>query len=415
MVCGCLCKTSRSRARRRSRGRRSKPNATNRELCEPLLSLGDDQDLDVQVRTSTGPAQAFRQKASMGSATTTTTTTTMSSDLSSPDAAIDLGRGIDFGSFSLHDHDHNDSPNSPLQLHYHHNPNHNQNKYQDVPDDELEDLQKLEKHFPLATHAERMRFLNAKGGNYNLAHEQLKNYLEWRETYDLDQLASIPNGLSSPTLSSDDSFHSCASSDGTLDQIDWKFASDKALTCNDNSCFESTPAMLPQLVRILTVPGSDEHLCDREGNRILHLLPAQMDPRVASAETFQLCVAFYLERKLSRESMEKLTVVVDVRGGYGWANPKPNKLVPFIKMVTGCMEKNFPERLSKLVLFPMPRAAAVLWGVIKRFLDPNTASKIAVIPGNAGNDAPPPYKKMEVHMERDIIELMEAIRVDTFT
>ena len=221
----------------------------------------------------------------------------------------------------------------------------------------------------------------------------------------------------SPALSCDDSFHSCASSDASIDQIDWKYASDKALThCADenNNKNTRTPAMLPQLVRMLTLPGSDEHLCDREGNRILHLMPAQMNPAVASAETFTLCIAFYLERKLSRDSMEKLAIAIDVRGGRGWANPTPNKLVPFIKKVTACIDKNFPERLSKAVLFPMPRTAAMIWGVIKRFLDPNTASKFAVIPGAAANESPPPYKKMEIHVERDVIELMEEIRVATF-
>jgi hypothetical protein len=421
MVCGC-CPPFRSR-RRRNRGRTGR-SKTNRGIEEPLLSRLDHVD-DTDCITGQASDSELGHKHSSRS-----TNTTMSSDLSSK--SRDLGGsskaalsslshsrgGIQIDSDSLFV----DSPSSsPLQLHHEHERTNTNpyEKYQDVHDDQLDDVQKLEKHCPLATHAERVRFLNAKGGKYKLALEQLTNYLEWRETHDLDRIGRVPNGLSSPTLSSDDSFHSCASSDGTLDQIDWKFASDKALTYemegNGNDNFHSTPIVLPQLARIVTVPGSDEHLCDLEGNRILHLLPAQMDPNVASAETFQLCIAYYLERKLGRDSMEKVSVVIDVRGGHGWANPKPKQLVPFIKSVSSCMEKNFPERLSKSVLFPMPRAAAVLWAMIKRFLDPNTAAKIAVIAGNAGTDAPPPYKKMEVHIERDTIELMEATRVETFS
>ena len=79
------------------------------------------------------------------------------------------------------------------------------------------------------------------------------------------------------------------------------------------------------------------------------------------------------------------------------------------------MEQNFPERLERSVLFPMPRAAAVLWGMIRRFLDPNTANKIKVISGNAGTDAEPPYERMEKFIGRDVLELMEANRVDTFS
>jgi hypothetical protein len=280
-----------------------------------------------------------------------------------------------------------------------------------IPDEQLSDLHKLEKHCPMTTEAERQRFLNAKGGKYEQAHAQLMNYLEWREEYDLDHM----NMLISPSIpSADEDWQSCASSDGTLDEIDWLFASDKALSY-DSGHVDSLPATLPQLARILTIPGSDEHLRDRCGNRIILLLPAQMDPSIASDTTFALCVAFYLERKLGRNSMEKLCIAIDVRGGHGWANPKPSKLIPFIKKVTSITERNFPERLSNCVLFPMPRAAAVIWNMVRMFLDPNTAEKMVVVPGNAGTDAAPPFKRMEAHMAREIIDRMETIRLATFT
>lgn len=279
----------------------------------------------------------------------------------------------------------------------------------EVPDEQLSDLQKLEKHCPAATKAERQRFLNAKGGKYELAYEQLKHYLEWREEYDLDHIIG-----SLPIPSVDEDFQSCASSDLSLDEMDWRFASDKALSY-DSGHADSLPSMLPQLARILTIPGSDEHLRDHSGNRILHLLPAQMDPHIAADSTFSLCIAFYLERKLGRNSAEKMAVVIDVRGGHGWANPKPGKLIPFIKKVSSIMERNFPERLSKSILFPMPRAAAMLWKMIKLFLDPNTAEKIVVVSGYAHNDSPPPYKRMEAYMGREVIDRMETIRFATFT
>lgn len=79
------------------------------------------------------------------------------------------------------------------------------------------------------------------------------------------------------------------------------------------------------------------------------------------------------------------------------------------------MERNFPERLSKCVLFPMPRVAAVVWKMVRAFLDPNTAAKIAVLAGAALTHSPPPYKKMEEHMDLEVIERMEAIRLATFT
>lgn len=276
------------------------------------------------------------------------------------------------------------------------------------PDDDLDDLQKLEKYFPFSTLAERRRFLNAKAGKYDRAYEQMKQYLEWREQFDLDHI-----GLQVAVSQDDEDWQSCASSDGTLDEMDWRCASEKALSYDEGHP-DFLPSVLPQLVRILTVPGSNEHMRDHDGHRILHLLPAQMDPHIASHETFALCIAFYLERKLGRDTMEKMTVVIDVRAGKGWANPRPNKLIPFIKRISSLMERNFPERLAKSILFPLPRAATVIWGVIKNFLDPNTAEKIAVIAGNAATESPPPYKKMEEYMERKVIDRMEKIRIDSF-
>jgi hypothetical protein len=300
----------------------------------------------------------------------------------------------------------------------------NASKYANVPDEDLDDIQKLEKHCPSGTDAERHRFLKAKGGNYDLALEQLKAYLEWREDYDLDHshITISPSLELMATKSSDEDWYSCASSDGTLDEIDWTYASDKALTYDDmdvdghnDNVSDSLPNMLPQLARILTIPGSDDYLRDHDGNRILHLMPAQIDPSLASDDTFALSIAFYLESKLGRNSMEKLSVVLDVRAGRGWANPKAVKLVPFIRKITSILDRNFPERLTMLVLFPLPRAAAVLWKMIKLFLDPNTASKVAVVAGPAATDSPAPYKQMEKLMEREIIDRMEAIRFAAFT
>eukprot|EP01083_Nonionella_stella_P255673 877225_1 len=57
-----------------------------------------------------------------------------------------------------------------------------------VPDESLTDIEKLEKYCPLSTKEERQRFLNAKGGDYVLAYEQLTAYLEWRESHKLDAL-----------------------------------------------------------------------------------------------------------------------------------------------------------------------------------------------------------------------------------
>ena len=162
------------------------------------------------------------------------------------------------------------------------------------------------------------------------------------------------------------------------------------------------------------------HVKCKSGNRLLQLLPAQMNPHLASDETYTLCIAFYLEQKLSRHSMEKITISIDVRSGKGWHNPKFSTMLPFIRKITTCLERNFPERMGKCIVFPMPRVAVMLWrGVVVKFLDANTANKISIISsgGSSGilSDAKSPMHKLKEHVGLDVQERMEVVRSGTFT
>lgn len=356
MTCGCLSRCFGLRCSKR----RNAANNHNDPLLEPLNAaipdrydddgVGQEDDCDYSNRTKQH-ARARTQYCSP-----TNSTSSFPAEESSASASESL-------STSLNEH------LSLEQTHTHAHTRHD--NYEHTPDEQLTDLQKLQKYCPLTTEAERKRFLNAKGGDYDLALDQLTQYLAWRERYDLDlDCLSLGLGINASAatatatnenlnsggildsnlddgsnavdcLSLDDDWHSCASNDGTLDEIDWAYASNKALAYeqeekgddgrvdmvrhNADTAATNTTTILPQLARILNIPGSDEHLCDHDGNRILHLLPAQMDPSIASDGTFALCIAFYLERKLGRNSMEKMTVVIDVRGGHGWANPTPKK------------------------------------------------------------------------------------------
>lgn len=286
-------------------------------------------------------------------------------------------------------------------------------RFRDVPDDQLSSIEKLEKYCPGSTEEERIRFLSAKKNNYELAREQLSSYIEWRREHFLDE------DLHPPLNSSDklDEFESCATSEQTVDELDWHHATDRAihyLQSVGKDSINSGCVEIPQLARIVTLPGSDDHLRCSNGDRILHLLMAKMDPNIASDMAFALTVAFYLDRKLFRDSMEKLTIVIDVRGGNGWANPKPMKLISFILKINHIMERNFPERLSKLVLFPMPSIATATWKIIRAFLDPTTAAKITVISGSSAANALPPYKYLNKHLDRTVIDRMEEIRLVDF-
>ena len=271
---------------------------------------------------------------------------------------------------------------------------------------------------PAATSSERQRFLNAKGGDLAKAKEQLAAYLDWRREHCLDDPFQDFMPLKT-SLKDEDSWHSCVSDEETLDQVDWRYASQAALLyeqrkSNHGSIKNSNHStiLLPQLTRLL--PKSFQTPRDQNNHRILHFLPAMMDLSKASEGVFALSIALYLERKLDRNSFEKITVAIDCRGGTGWANPKPQALIPFLQQVASVLEQNFPERLAKALLFPVPMAAFVLYKVVKRFLDPKTVEKVALIQGDSRNCGPIPYEAMQEYIDTTSLQQMEDFRVSKF-
>ncbi len=273
---------------------------------------------------------------------------------------------------------------------------------------------------PLATTVERERFLIAKDGNYDLAFKQLSSYLEWREKYDICSMTALTR--KDVDYIPIDYSGTASENELSTDEIDWLIASCVALSYYkpqgtskkpevDIEVMEK-PTVLPRLAQIVHEPKKiDKPLRTVDGEKIIEILPAQIDPDIADGETYSLAIAFYLERKLSRESMEMVMICIDMRSGDNWYNPKAKTLIPFIKHISSCLGTNFPERLSKLILFPMPTMAMALWKVVKKFLDPNTAKKIVVIGGTATRDSSPPAK-LQKHLPKNIIDQMEKARKD---
>jgi hypothetical protein len=279
----------------------------------------------------------------------------------------------------------------------------------------------LEQSCPEATPAEIKRFLNARKGSHKAALKQLQSYIEWRREHGLE-VSNIPMGISvsASTVSSsrslsyseydDEDFYTAASYFED-DQDQWDDAAFAALSiCSKGE--KPDIRTLPRLARFDANDGSEE-MHDKEGNRILQLLPAQMDVSIASEKAYALALAFYLDKKLSRDSMEKINVLIDVRAGEGWANPPASKMVPFIKLMNNLLERNFPERLAKCMVLPMPTYATSLWKIIKMFLDSNTAKKFTVLGGDADTHSSLPPKAQK-YISSHVVNQIETNRRDSF-
>lgn len=193
------------------------------------------------------------------------------------------------------------------------------------------------------------------------------------------------------------------------DVDDWNKAAEAAIKYCKEDPTKNPSNILPRLARFDCVDGTKEMYAN-DGKKILQFIPAQMDLELASEVCYATALAFYLDRKLKRNSVDKVIVSVDVRAGKGWKNPPAGSIVPFIKKTISILEQNFPERLAKSIVYPMPFAASALWRIIKVFLDANTANKISILSGPALEDSPLPKAKLEKYISGVELDRMELNR-----
>lgn len=267
---------------------------------------------------------------------------------------------------------------------------------------EEECLESLQSTFPTATQEEVKRFWKARKKNVRAAEEKLREFMEWRERHGLDNDANRSN--------------SCA------DEQDWAYAAGKALSWAQTQPSEKkgknrrrTPetTTLPQIVMVYS--NETEDICrDRSGHIVLHVIPAVVDKKLASSETYALAMALYLDRKFSRSSFDLATICLDVRPGEGWPNPPAYNMMPFIHACTKMLHQLYPERLHQCIIFPLPRAALWIWEMAKPFLDTAIVEATQLIAGSDRLRAPPPNEQLAVYVEEDLLDRMETKRLSKF-
>lgn len=137
-----------------------------------------------------------------------------------------------------------------------------------------------------------------------------------------------------------------------------------------------------------------------DGTPILLALAAMCDPEAGTPEMYALASAVLLDAHLPRDSNQFITIVVDVGGVRGGANAPPSKLFAIIRELSRVLSSeksehaqlcdakpfaqpplcwsaaNFPERVRRIIIYPVPLAVRSIWMAVKLFLDPVTAAKV---------------------------------------
>ena len=264
--------------------------------------------------------------------------------------------------------------------------------------------------YPAATEAECKRFLAACQDRKKTddalkkeASDLLENYLNWRSHHGLndeEKVLSLAESLSN-------------------DSEDWQYAVKKAVGKQENANklsqggSEEPATSLPQFIYLHTFEDGTP-IKDRKGHKLLHVLPAMIDRKAATAEMYGLAIAIYLDRKFDRASDEKMTLLLDVRAGAGWPNPNAFMMITFVRKITKTLQGQYPGRCGSLILFPVPRAAMSIWGAIKKVFHSDIMDTIALVPGPASRDSPIPKEVLERFIDGDVLDLTESKRVDKF-
>jgi CRAL/TRIO domain len=270
---------------------------------------------------------------------------------------------------------------------------------------DFESLQTLQYNVPESTAQERRRFLDGREGDVSLATRDLKDYLAWSTKHrklECEMSAAASHKISLKK-------NECTDNDeDTSDQEVWNKAAAVAMKV----CAQTGDTLLHRIARTFSIDGKE--CTDQDGHRVIKLIPGRMDDKQAPLTVYALAVALYLDRKLARDSTERITILIDVRGGEGWRNLHAGKLVPFIRDTCKLLLSKFPERLARAIVFPVPMALRWIWTMVVPCLDLDTAGRICSLTGPARITSPPPSKEMAAYMDERVVDLLEKERLAAF-
>mmetsp|Transcript_10364 Transcript_10364/g.30304 ORF Transcript_10364/g.30304 Transcript_10364/m.30304 type:complete len:367 (+) Transcript_10364:120-1220(+) len=174
------------------------------------------------------------------------------------------------------------------------------------------------------------------------------------------------------------------------------------------------PKTLRQIIFRRKHPETGEHLTDKNGADLIHVLPARIDRFAADNETWATAVALYIEASVDRNSKYTATIFVDARAGEGWPNPVLIMVVSLIGQIVTEINERHPERCKSLIIFPLPRALTMVWGSVKGFFGPEIQEMMTVFNGASDIDSPFPRDRLEAHVEGDTLDFLERCRTDLF-
>lgn len=126
-----------------------------------------------------------------------------------------------------------------------------------------------------------------------------------------------------------------------------------------------------------------------DGTPVIFVQGARYDETIAPELYVQAC-AHVIDSVFDPNSIEKGIVFIDTRPCEGWNNAPVHKMISFFKLACSVLPRNFPERMQRVVIYPLPWIFASLWRLVRNLLDPVTQDKFVVLSGSSDFGSPCP-------------------------
>lgn len=148
----------------------------------------------------------------------------------------------------------------------------------------------------------------------------------------------------------------------------------------------------PPFLETSTSAGPEYVLLDNEGRLVVisraGIISVTMDTSILTDEQWREGLVCMTERRMRmlRESSKKMghevtaTVVVYDLAGMGFAS---RKMLPFVQLIAGTANKHYVEMVDQIYVVNAPGVFTTLWGAVRSFLDPITASKVMIFGATA--------------------------------
>jgi CRAL/TRIO domain len=210
----------------------------------------------------------------------------------------------------------------------------------------------------------------------------------------------------------------------------------------ETSCkVDDAEPLLPQIIfkRTHRKAGDDtdgDVIRDKNGTPILHVLAAKIDRYAGSAETWALAVSLYLEHHFNRSPcsqalgrmknddndndksnttkdhhrMGNVTLLVDLRGGNHWPNPKAIMMLNIIRKIVHDVGTYHPGRITAMIMYPLPRALLGVWNSAKGYFGPDVVESFHLVSGPSKPGSPLPKMELEEFVDGDVLDFTEKCR-----